>query len=113
MECKFLSKKGKCKYLKKKLLPYCKLKSLLSRNGQADKKELQVTFLECYLRNLKVNEEIGKKFFKENLDQILGRHITPLSEHDAYILLNVLNGKAVSGFRVPLGLERFTRLFNK
>jgi len=114
MYCIFLSSKKNCKAVKAKPLPKCELKVLLQKNGEVNKKEKLIQFLECYvLISKEKGEKDGEKFFKENISEIFNfpkNNVEPLSLFEAQTLLKTLENKD-SGLRyqtrVPVRLENF------
>ena len=118
MYCIFLSSKKNCKAVKTKPLEKCKLKVLLQKNGEVNKKEKLIRFLECYILVLKEKgEKEGYIFFKENISEIfninLPKSFGPLSSFEAQTLLKTLKDEN-SGLRyqtrTPERLEKFMKL---
>jgi len=121
MKCVYLSSKGNCKLIKTKPLPKCELKILMQKNGEVQKKEKIIKFLECYLKILKEKKEKeGYVFFKENISEIFlvnfPKNFEPLSSFEAYTLLKTLkdeNSGSRYQTRVSEKLEKFMEIVNQ
>ena len=115
-KCWFISRKGNCKQGNKRG-KVCRLKNLLSRNGNGNaSEEIQKTFLECYLLNSKNSKKAGKEFFKTTFVQLTGKKMKPLTEYQTNVLLDTQQGKSTHitcMFRIPQELMKFEKIWNR